>query len=450
MILKLRRQFIIVATCSILAVLVVIISALNIINYHVMTTRKDNILQILSSNDGRFPDSMNPRKAKDGMEDFPKNPPSGDFDPERDFFAFREFARMEFSREMTYETRFFTVSIGSDGEVTSFDLGRIASIEEDLAKQYAQTVLKKHQKGNTSKGYLDDYRYLVTDTEDGYFIVFVDCATDIQSLRNTLFASVSVSFLGLVAVFILVLIFSKKVFKPVEASYQKQKRFITDASHELKTPLTIISANVEVMEMEAEESHWSQSIKKQISRMITLVEQMVTLSRMDEQLETVKTKFSLSDALQDTAQSYLPVAENSKKDLEVDITENIFMMGDEKQIRQMTGLLLDNAMKYASVKTDSEKDKASDEKPRIRLTLRQKGKKAEIVLWNTVDQIEPGDQEELFERFYRPDRSRNSKTGGSGIGLSIVKSIVEAHRGKITAVSKDGISIEFKATLPLS
>ncbi|MBE5864532.1 MAG: HAMP domain-containing histidine kinase [Lachnospiraceae bacterium] len=452
MILKLRRQFIIVATCSILAVLVVIIGALNIINFQVMTNRKDDILELLSNNDGRFPESMNQRKTKENKEDFLKDPPSGDFDPSHDFSSFRGLSRMEFPREMMYETRFFTVSIGSDGEVTSYDLGRIASVEEDLAKQYAQTILKKHQKGNASKGYLDDYRYLVTDTEDGYFIVFVDCATDIQSFRNTLFASVSVSFLGLVAVFILVLIFSKKVFKPVEASYQKQKRFITDASHELKTPLTIISANVEVMEMEAEESHWSQSIKKQIGRMITLVEQMVTLSRMDEQLETVRTRFSLSDALQDTAQSYLPVAESNKKELAIDIAENVFMMGDEKQIRQMTGLLLDNAMKYASVKTDSEgeKDKAGDEKPRIRLTLRQKGKKAEIVLWNTVDQIEPGDQEELFERFYRPDRSRNSKTGGSGIGLSIVKSIVEAHRGKITAVSKDGISIEFKATLPLS
>jgi signal transduction histidine kinase len=218
------------------------------------------------------------------------------------------------------------------------------------------------------------------------------------------------------------------------------------------------------MEMEAEESQWSQSIKKQIGRMIGLVEQMVTLSRMDEQLETVKTKFSLSDALQDTARSYLPVAESQKKELQIDIAEHVTMMGDEKQIRQMTGLLLDNAMKYASRKTPSEgekdkaKDKANDEKmkgqeepvkPQIRLTMCQKGRKAEIVLWNTVDQIEPGEQEELFERFYRPDRSRNSKTGGSGIGLSIVKSIVEAHRGKITAVSKDGSSIEFKATLPL-
>ena len=463
MILKLRRQFIIVATCSILAVLVVIIGALNIINYHVMTSRKDNILQILSNNDGSFPESMNQRRTKDAKETFFKEPPSGDFDPERDFFAFREFDRMNFSREIAYETRFFTVSIASDGEVTDFDLGRIASVEEDLAKEYAQTVWKKHQKGNASKGYLDGYRYLVTDTEDGHFIVFVDCATDLQNFRNTLLTSISVSFLGLVAVFILVWIFSKKVFKPVEASYQKQKRFITDASHELKTPLTIISANVEVMEMEAEESHWSQSIKKQIGRMITLVEQMVTLSRMDEQLETVRTKFSLSDALLDTAQSYLPVAESKQKELEIDIAENVFMMGDEKQIRQMTGLLLDNAMKYATVKT-SEKvsEKASEKtsemakgwdgepgKPRIRLTLRQKGKKAELVLWNTVDQIEPGDQEELFERFYRPDRSRNSKTGGSGIGLSIVKSIVEAHRGRISAVSKDGSSIEFKATLPL-
>ncbi len=464
MIYKLRRQFIIVATCSILAVLVVIIGALNIINYQVMTNRKDDILEILSNNDGRFPESMNQRKTKENKEDFPKDPPAGDFDPNRDASSFRGLPRMEFPREMMYETRFFTVSIGSDGEVASLDLGRIASVEEDLAKQYAEAVLKKHQRGNADKGYLDDYRYLVTDTEDGYFIVFVDCASDIQSFRNTLFASISMSFLGLLAVFILVLIFSKKVFRPVEASYQKQKRFITDASHELKTPLTIISANVEVMEMEAEESQWSQSIKKQIGRMIGLVEQMVTLSRMDEQLETVKTKFSLSDALQDTAQSYLPVAESQKKELQIDIAENVTMMGDEKQIRQMTGLLLDNAMKYASRKTPSEgekdkaKDKANDEKmkgqeepvkPQIRLTMCQKGRKAEIVLWNTVDQIEPGEQEELFERFYRPDRSRNSKTGGSGIGLSIVKSIVEAHRGKITAVSKDGSSIEFKATLPL-
>ncbi|MBO5985637.1 MAG: ATP-binding protein [Lachnospiraceae bacterium] len=111
------------------------------------------------------------------------------------------------------------------------------------------------------------------------------------------------------------------------------------------------------------------------------------------------------------------------------------MNGDEKQIRQMTGLLLDNAMKYAERE--------------IKLSLRQKGKKAELILWNTAEDLPAGNHDELFERFYRPDSSRNSKTGGSGIGLSIVKSIVEAHHGKISAVSKDGKSVEFKAVLPL-
>ena len=448
MILKLRRQFIIVATCSVLAVLVVIISALNIINYHSVTKRKDDVLQLLSSNDGRFPEAMNQRRAN--KEDFPKEFPSGDFDPERDFFAFREFDRMNFSREMAYETRFFTISVSADGEVTSVDLGRIASVEEDLAKEYAKSVIKKHQKGKTTKGYLDGYRYQITEDGGGYFLVFVDCSSDLQNVRNTLIASISVSLLGFLAVFVLVLIFSKKVFRPVEESYQKQKRFITDASHELKTPLTIISANVEVMEMESEESHWSKSIKKQIDRMISLVEQMVTLSRLDEQVETVKERFSLSEALENTAQAYAPVAESNKKDLEIDLAENISMLGDEKQIRQMTGLLLDNAMKYASVKSDPMRDGEEEKRPKIRLTLRQKGKKAEIVLWNTVDEIPPGDLNELFERFYRPDRSRSAKTGGSGIGLSIVRSIVEAHHGKITAVSKEEGSIEFKATLPLS
>ena len=448
MILKLRRQFIIVATCSVLAVLVVIISALNIINYHAVTKRKDDVLQLLSSNDGRFPEVMNQRRA--GKEDFPKELPSGEFDPERDFFAFREFDRMNFSREMAYETRFFTISVSADGEVSSVDLGRIASVEEELAKEYAKTVLKKHQKGKTTKGYLDGYRYHITENEDGYFLVFVDCSSDLQNVRNTLIASISVSLLGFLAVFVLVLIFSKKVFRPVEESYQKQKRFITDASHELKTPLTIISANVEVMEMESEESHWSKSIKKQIDRMVSLVEQMVTLSRLDEQIETVKERFSLSEALENTAQAYVPVAESNKKDLEIDLAEGVSMLGDEKQIRQMTGLLLDNAMKYASVKSDPKKEGEEEKRPKIRLTLRQKGKKAEIVLWNTVDEIPPGDLNELFERFYRPDRSRSAKTGGSGIGLSIVRSIVEAHHGKITAASKEEGSIEFKATIPLS
>ena len=435
MIQKLRRQFILVAMGSTLAVLIVIIGALNVLNYHVMTSRKDDILEILSSNNGEFPEAFGQKR---NFEDAPPEPPENGFGPgkKQDFRG--DLKRKNFSRETAYETRFFSVTLEADGEIQETDLGMIASIEEDKAREYATAILKKYQKNNAVKGFLDEYRYLVTQKDGEYLIVFVDCATDLQNAKNTLLVSIAVSFAGLLAVFALVLFFSKKVFRPVEITYQKQKQFITDASHELKTPLTIISANVEVMEMEAEESQWSKSIKKQIDRMIGLVEQMVTLSRLDEQQETVREKFSLSEAVKDTAELYLPVAESAGKSLEIQVEEGeeLQMFGDEKQIRQMVGLLLDNAVKYANSE--------------IRLTLKQKGRKAELRLWNTTEPMEAGNKDILFERFYRPDSSRNSAKGGSGIGLSVVKSIVEVHKGKITAASKDGQSIEFKAMLPLA
>ena len=436
MIQKLRKQFILVAMCSTLGVLTIIIGALNIANYCVMTDRKDDILEILSSNNGAFPEMFGQKRS---FDEAPPEPPESAFQPVRGKQGLRkDWKGNNFSRETAYETRFFSVMLDADGAVRDTDLGMIASVEEDKAQTYAASVFKKYQKSDMAKGFLDDYRYLVTQMENGYLIVFVDCDTDLRSIRNTLLVSVLVSLLGMLAVLILVVFFSKKVFRPVETTYQKQKQFITDASHELKTPLTIISANVEVMEMEAEESQWSKSIKKQIDRMIGLVEQMVTLSRLDEQQETVQERFSLSEAVKDTAELYLPVAESKGKRLEIRVEENpdLQMLGDEKQIRQMVGLLMDNAVKYASSE--------------IRLTLKQKGRKAELRLWNNTEQMEPGNQDMLFERFYRPDSSRNSAKGGSGIGLSVVKSIVEAHKGKITASSKDGSSLEFKAILPLA
>ncbi|MCR5460481.1 MAG: GHKL domain-containing protein [Acetatifactor sp.] len=444
MIQKLRRQFILVAMCSTLAVLVVIIGTLNILNYADMVKKKDDILVLLSDNNGRFPAFFNmERQPRERDDAFPEKQMKDNSSGKNR----KEFMPMEgFTREMPYETRFFSVTLNGSGEVTKTDGAMIASIDEETAKAYAQTIYGRWNNKQSQNGFYDEYRYRITKTDEGYLVLFVDSATDLANFRKVLVTSIGTSALGLLAVFLLVLFFSKKVFKPVEESYRKQKQFITDASHELKTPLTIISANLEVMEMEAEESQWSKSIKKQLDRMISLVEQMVTLSRLDEQKEVAKESFSLSDALTDTAQAYLPVAEQNGKELTIDVAENVTLTGDERQIRQMTGLLLDNAMKYASIKTF---DGEGAGKPKIHISLSQKGKKAEIVLWNTVDQIDVGNKEELFERFYRPDRSRNSKTGGSGIGLSIVRAIVEAHHGKITAVSKDGDSIEFKATLPL-
>lgn len=466
MIEKLRRQFIIVAMCSTLAVLTVIIGTLNVISYRTMVDRTDAILEMLAENNGHFPDSFFNRKEPPADGEKYEKPTEEFLQDQNQTVSLKNISEKDggkrFFREMPYETRFFFVKINSSGLVSMVDTGKVASVETQEAIDYALMAWDKYLKKQKGKGFLNDYRYMVTEKDAGYLIIFVDAEQEMESARNVLVISLFVSMAGLLAVFVLVVVFSRIVFRPVEVSYQKQRQFITDASHELKTPLTIISANVEVLEMESEESQWSISIKNQIQRMIGLVEQMVTLSRMDEDTCVKQEKMSLSEAVRDTAELFLPVAEGKGKSLELDIQGDIRCMGDEKQLRQLVSLLVDNAVKYAAIpkagkeemkkggpgQQDPAKD-ASWDRPRIRLTLRKKGRRAELCLWNTVQEVSQGNQDILFERFYRPDSSRNAAMGGSGIGLSIAKSIVETHKGKITAVSRDGSSIEFIAVIPI-
>ena len=421
MIQKLRRHFIIIAITSTLAVLAVIIGTLNIVSYRDMVKRIDGIIEVLASNNGRFPDHIINKNRN----------MKGDLPPNQKFFL----------RETPYETRFFWVLLDDRGNISQVDMGRIASAGEEEAQEYAKEVLSRQVKYDRDKGFLNDYRYMISDQEGEKLIIFMDASKELQSVRKVLLFSSLISAIGLVAVFLLVVIFSRLVFRPVERSYQKQKQFITDASHELKTPLTIVSANVEVIEMEWEENEWTKSVKHQLDRMVHMVEQMVNLSRMDEETERIRESFSLSEALRDTGELFLPVAERKGKKIELSIQDGISLMGDEKQIRQLIGLLLDNGVKYAA---------GSGEAPSlISLKLVKKGRKAEILVKNTVEEMGQGNYDVLFERFYRLDSSRNSKTGGAGIGLSIAKSIVEGHRGRITAYSRDGHTLEILVTLPL-
>lgn len=237
-------------------------------------------------------------------------------------------------------------------------------------------------------------------------------------------------------VFVLVVIFSRLVFRPIAESYQKQKQFITDASREIKTPLTIIDANVEVIEMMSGENKWTKSTKNQVKRLASLAGQLITLSKMDEGDGAAdKMKFSMTDAVIDTTSSFESVAETKGRKLVCDIEENLYFVGEEKRIREMFGIFLDNAVKY------------STEGSEIHVSLERKGRKIIYQISNETDLIEKGNQDVLFERFYRSDASRNSATGGSGIGLSVAKAVAEAHHGKLTAESKDGKSLTITLTL---
>ena len=375
-----------------------------------MLDRADEMTALLEQNDGKFPEEPSWHEQDDT-----ETPPAKPENDEKD--------KSRFSVETPFETRYFTVTVDENGEVTDCDLDRIAAVDEETAEEYTQTAQQK----NKTTGFQGIYRYRVTETEDGAKYVFLDCRREISNFRTVLVTTISVSLLGLAAVFVLVVIFSRMVFRPVEESIQKQKRFITDASHELKTPLTIIDANTEVMEMESGESQWTKSTRKQIQRLSGLVQQLVTLSRLDEEkgLEE-KCEFNLSEAVSECVQPYESLAQTCEKNLTLNIEEDITYTGDERSIRQLAGILMDNAVKYSS------------ENGNITLTLKKKGKKIFLEVYNDADDLPQGKLDVLFERFYRLDSSRNSGTGGSGIGLSVAKAIVQAHKGKITAENKNG------------
>lgn len=226
------------------------------------------------------------------------------------------------------------------------------------------------------------------------------------------------------------------VTNPISESYEKQRQFITDAGHEIKTPLTIIDANAEIMEMEYGDSEWLEGIRSQTSRLASLTNGLIYLSRMEESRQRLpRITFSLSDLVEETVLSFQPLADTQNKSFAADIEPLLSFHGEESSIRQLISILLDNALKY------------SPENGIIEVLLHKKGKRLRLSVRNSVDFIEKEHLSRLFERFYRTDNSRNSKTGGYGIGLSIAKAVVDSHKGKITAQTSDGHSLEITVIL---
>ncbi len=221
-------------------------------------------------------------------------------------------------------------------------------------------------------------------------------------------------------------------------SYEKQKQFITDAGHELKTPMTIIAADAELAEMECGENQWLTDIRRQAQRLTGLTNDLIYLSRMEEEQTKLQLiDFPFSDMAEEMAQSFQALAQSQEKEFVLSIQPMISYTGDEKAIQQLLSILLDNALKY------------SPAGGHLELRLEKQGRTVLLTMSNTTVQPMARDKlPHLFDRFYRTDQSRNSSTGGYGLGLSIAKSIVLAHKGKIRAESPDGMSLSVIVTLP--
>lgn len=408
MIRKLRIKLILTSMLSLLFVLSVIFGTVGIINYRNILSDADSILSILAENDGSFPEMGLSGKELHKRE-------------------------QRFSPELPYETRFFSVTFAENGTVHSVNIGKIAAVDTASAISYAQSVAES---GRT-RGFTGNYRYIVYTAGEETHIIFLDCGREMGSFRRFLWTSAGVSALGLLAVLILVVFFSGRIVKPFSRNYEKQKQFITDAGHELKTPLTIIDADAEVLNMDMGENEWIRDIQIQTKRLAQLTNSLIQLSRMDEQPEAEKIEFPLSDLMEETAETFQRLAQTQNKTLLSRIQPMISMYGDQNAIRQLATILLDNAIKY------------SDEGGRIEFTLEKQKKLIRLCVFNTAQWVPRESLERLFDRFYRGDPSRNSSTGGYGLGLSIASAIVAAHRGKITASTQDEKSLSLVVTFPV-
>ncbi len=408
MIKKLQVKFILIAMASLLLVLMIIIGGANIISWNNVKNDADDILLLLAENDGAFPDF-------DGMKG-PKPPPG-------------------MTLETPHESRYFYVVLNMDNKaVIRTDTKRVASIDVEEAIEYAEAAVKR----NFERGFVDDYRYLKTYTNGHIRIIFLDCSKSIGAFRDFLQAGVMTALAGYVIVVALIVLLSQRIVRPVSESYEKQKRFITDAGHEIKTPLTIIGADADILEMEFGENEWLSDIKKQAQRLTGLTNDLVLLARMEEADKTMTMiEFSLSDVVSETAASFQALAQTQDKQFSCSVQPMLSLCGNEKAIQQLVTVLLDNALKY------------SPTGGRVSLKLEKQNKTYKLMVSNTTEEpLSQDDLRQLFERFYRADPSRNSKTGGHGIGLSVAKAIVEAHGGKIQASTQDECSLLMIASFP--
>ncbi|MCR4715665.1 MAG: HAMP domain-containing histidine kinase [Lachnospiraceae bacterium] len=419
MIEKLQRKFVLVVMLVYVVVVLVILGIVNLLSLSQLNMKYDILLGIIAENEGSFPDvkHFNDENANFGI-------------------AYR------LTEETKFETRYFHVTIDADSvaddsidsksiEVSEVDIEHIA-IDSEEATELARQVASLGR----LKGTIDTYRYLVEEDDQEVNVYFIDISSAVQNFMSFLYISLLIAFISLCLVIIVTRLVARPAMAPIIDSIEQQKRFITDASHELKTPLAIISANTDVIELMNGKSEWTDSIKNQTIQLDNLIKQLLLLDQLDsDEVKDNFVEFDLSEAILETAKSFETLAKSKKKTMKLDVLEGLTIKGDRVAISQLASIFIENATKYA--KEDTE----------IEVILKDDGKNKILEVINEGEPIDDEELSRLFRRFYRTDTSRNRKAGGFGIGLSIAKSIVDSHNGVIEAVNLEDGRICFRAKL---
>lgn len=389
------------------AVMLVIVIGINAVNYAQTRSVQDDLIRNLLEYEQRA--LTEPKKPRPPIGEMPGRGPEDEF-----------------------TTRFFTVYCDLSGEVKGISRDHISSVDEETAKAYTEKILLKGKE----KGYYGEYRYRVKRDASGITVLFLNVAKDMQFMRTLLLVSLVIGVCSFLVVFVLIFVFSGYAVRPYIKNIERQKRFITDAGHELKTPITSIATSADIAAMEHEGDEWIANIQKQSARLSKLVGNLVALSRLDEEMPfPEKDTFSLSDAAWESAEPFAVIAKAEGKKYRQNIEENLALYGERNAVQQMLSILLDNAVKY------------SDRGGEIRLDIYRRKKKIYIEVFNTCDLPDVSELERVFDRFYRLDESRSAAGGGTGIGLSMAQAIAENHGGRIEVKSQSGKTIRFRAVL---
>lgn len=400
----LKRRFIIFTMTEVTCLLIFIILAINGLNWMMLERQSDMILETLMDADGAF-----------NKMDFDRPPP---------FSRPLDMDRMRASR-------FFIVRSDMSGNIVDVNIDQISSIDWETAKNYALKVLKADEE----TGRVDGYKFAAKQIGPDQLTFFMDTSDQSENFRMVLFASTAIAMLCWVILLIIVILLSGKVIRPVLVGMEKQKQFITNAGHEMKTPLAIIQSNNDTMALIHGENKYNVHIRNQTKRLNVLMSNLLTLAKLDEEIPLPTEAVNISEVANELLPFYMEDAQARSLRFDVQIEPDIVIQTNKDSFRQMLTILLDNALKY------------TPDSGYISLSLTRDGRYIQITQENACDSTIEPDPERLFERFYRGDaaRTQSKETSGYGIGLSAARAICENFGGKLTAEYPSAESIRFIA-----
>lgn len=409
MIKVLQKKFVFTAMLAVTILLLILLGTINILNIVMVRTETNKTLAMISEADGNF-DHIQP----------PPNPA-----PPSDFRI-----KPKDERDKFLSSNFFIVRLNACGQIVFTDVSRTSLVNETSAEELALRVFEK----GTGSGKIGKYRYRISTSRLGNetVIIFLDASEETLSYIRVLLLSGGIGVVCWILMLLMVVFLSKKAILPIAENIEKQKQFVTNAGHEIKTPLAIILSNTEAMELYLGENKWSRNIREQTVRLNGLMKNLLLLAKMDESAgEIIQEEISLSDLVSESVRAFAEPIHLRGIVLQTNIEPNVIMKANKDQMSQLLSILLDNAAKY------------TDDSGTIMVSLEKNEKRVRLAIKNSCEALPDTLPDKLFDRFYRDDKARTQKTGGYGIGLSVARSIAEANKVAITAEYENPNFISF-------